>query len=156
MFQSAAFSSSSPQSSVPPSPTRPHHIRAQTSRGDQRHSPCCYIKNFTRFSPTRVNIFFKWLHRIASHPRSASTLGLVFFSHLTYIWGPVPRHCITLTVTLCLKSRHSEHVRHWNASSDTRHVGLKEAGACIFSVDGVDFQSVGDQVEEVIDRPEED
>lgn len=61
---------------------RPDHITSgpKPSRRHLRHSPCCYIKNFTRFSPTKVNIFFKWLLWIASHPRSASTLDLFFFT----------------------------------------------------------------------------
>lgn len=66
-FSQQHSSWSSTQSFIPPSPSRPHHIGAQTSRRHLRHSPCCYIKNFTRFSPTKVNMLFMWSHWICQN-----------------------------------------------------------------------------------------
>lgn len=47
-----AFSSALAPNSLPPSLTKPHHIRAQTSCRDLRHSLGCNIKTLTPFSPT--------------------------------------------------------------------------------------------------------
>lgn len=90
-----AFSSALAPNYLPPSLTKPHHIRAQTSCCDLRHSLGCNIKNLTPFSPTYINSLLLWLYWIALHPGSASAFSPFSFFHASDVLlrNRPPPHC---------------------------------------------------------------